>query len=81
MLRALESGRPARGASLRGKMIVAQLAESCLLRLCRVIGGGTYSRQSPFGCWFEDVRALGFLRPPWALAYDGLFADTWDPTT
>ena len=80
MLRALESGRPARGASLRGKTIVAQLAESCLLRLCRVIGGGTYSRQSPFGHWFEDVRGLGFLRPPWGLAYDGLFNDSWDPT-
>jgi len=60
--------------------IGAQLAESCLLRLCRVLGGGTYSRRSPFGNWFEDVRALGFLRPLWALAYDGLFADSFAPT-
>jgi alkylation response protein AidB-like acyl-CoA dehydrogenase len=81
MLRAIESGRPAKGATLRGKTVAAQLAESCLLRLCRVVGGGTFSRNSPFGNWFEDVRALGFLRPPWALASDGLFADSWSPTT
>ena len=42
-------------------------------RLTRVLGGGTFSRRSPFASWFEDVRALGFLRPPWGLAYDGLF--------
>lgn len=79
-LRAIESGSPSAGASLRAKTMGAQLAESCLLRLCRVLGGGTYSRRSPFGNWFEDVRALGFLRPPWALAYDGLFADSFAPT-
>jgi alkylation response protein AidB-like acyl-CoA dehydrogenase len=81
VLRAIESGNPARGAALRGKTIVAQLAESCLLRICRVLGGGTFARHSPFGHWFEDIRALGFLRPPWGLAYDGLVADSWEPTT
>jgi hypothetical protein len=60
---------------------VAQLAESCLTRLCRVLGGGTFARHSPFGNWCEDVRALGFLRPPWGLAFDGLVADSWAPTT
>jgi alkylation response protein AidB-like acyl-CoA dehydrogenase len=79
-LRAIESGRPARGAALRTKVAAAQLAESCLGRLCKVIGGGTFARRSPFGHWFEDVRALGFLRPPWALATDGLIADSWEPT-
>jgi hypothetical protein len=39
-----------------------------------VIGGGTFSRSLPFGYWYEDVRSLGFLRPPWGLAYDQLFA-------
>ena len=43
-------------------------------RLTRVLGGGTFSQRSPFAHWFEDVRALGFLRPPWGLAYDTLFA-------
>jgi alkylation response protein AidB-like acyl-CoA dehydrogenase len=80
-LRAIESGRPARGAALRAKTAGAQLAESCLGRLCRVLGGGTFSRRSPFGHWFEDVRALGFLRPPWGLAFDGLIVDSWEPTT
>jgi alkylation response protein AidB-like acyl-CoA dehydrogenase len=80
MLRAVESGAPARGAVIRAKTAIAELAESTLQRICRVIGGGTFARQSPFGHWFEDVRALGFLRPPWALAYDGLFADSFAPT-
>jgi alkylation response protein AidB-like acyl-CoA dehydrogenase len=79
-LRAVATGAPSAGASLRAKTIGARLAESCLLSLCRVLGGGTFSRRSPFGNWFEDVRALGFLRPPWALAYDGLFADSFAPT-
>ena len=43
----------------------------------RVLGGGTYGRGSPFGAWFEDVRALGFLRPPWGLAYDRLYDGSW----
>ncbi len=56
------------------KMNIAVLAESILTRLCRIAGGGSYARHSPLGFWFEDVRAAGFLRPPWALAHDGLFA-------
>jgi alkylation response protein AidB-like acyl-CoA dehydrogenase len=74
-LRTVESGDPARSfhATLRAKEAVAELAEASLGRLVRVIGGGTFSRRSPFAAWFEDVRALGFLRPPWGLAFDGLF--------
>jgi hypothetical protein len=74
-LRAAEAGDHPRSlhATLRAKEAVAELAESALGRLTRVIGGGTYSRRSPFASWFEDVRALGFLRPPWGLAYDSLF--------
>jgi hypothetical protein len=41
------------------------------------MGGGTYARHSPFGFWAEDVRALGFLRPPWSLAYANLFEESW----
>ncbi len=77
MLRALESGAP-RGTTLRAKTAIAELAESCLLRISRVVGGGTFSQRSPFGAWFEDVRALGFLRPPWGLAYDGLFEASFE---
>jgi hypothetical protein len=75
-LRAIESDAPGAAgyAALRAKESVAELAEQTLLRLTRVLGGGTFSRRSPFAHWFEDVRALGFLRPPWGLAYDNLFA-------
>jgi alkylation response protein AidB-like acyl-CoA dehydrogenase len=60
-------------AALCAKEAVAELAETTLARLARVIGGGAFSRRSPFAHWYEDVRALGFLRPPWGLAYDNLF--------
>ena len=73
MLRAVEQGSPALLTVLRGKTAVAELAESALRRLCRVMGGGTFARHNPYGFWFEDVRALGFLRPPWALAFDSLY--------
>jgi alkylation response protein AidB-like acyl-CoA dehydrogenase len=79
-LRAVEGGNPATvlRAALRGKEAVADLAEHALLRITRVLGGGTFSQRSPFARWFEDVRALGFLRPPWALAYDQLFATSFE---
>ena len=78
MLRAVESGDYAIANVWRGKASIAELAESLTLRLCKVVGGGTYSRRSPFGRWAEDVRALGFLRPPWGLAYDQLLGASWD---
>lgn len=78
MLRAVEQkGALARRDGLLGKTAIAELAETALGRVCRVLGGGTYARHSPFGFWFEDVRALGFLRPPWVLAYDQLFQGSW----
>ncbi len=77
-LRTLEAGDPtALFAALCAKEAVAELAESTLGRLARVIGGGAFSRRSPFAHWYEDVRALGFLRPPWGLAYDSLFAQSF----
>jgi hypothetical protein len=80
MLRAVEERGGTPPGALQGKAAVAELAESALTRICRVVGGGTFARRSPFGCWFEDVRALGFLRPPWSLAYDRLFEASWPPT-
>ena len=77
MLRAVEEQGGTPRAVLQGKIAIAELAESALGRICKVLGGGMYSRQSPFGFWFEDVRALGFLRPPWGLAYDRLFEGSW----
>jgi alkylation response protein AidB-like acyl-CoA dehydrogenase len=80
-LRAVETGDHVRAvhATLRAKQGIAELAEPTLLRLARVLGGGTFSARSPFAHWVEDVRALGFLRPPWGLAYDLLFATSFDP--
>jgi len=78
-LRAVESGDHLRAvhAALRAKQGIAEIAEETLARLARVIGGGTFSRRSPYSAWFEDVRALGFLRPPWGLAYDTLYATSF----
>jgi alkylation response protein AidB-like acyl-CoA dehydrogenase len=77
-LRTIEAGDPAAlFAALCAKEAVAELAEATLSRLARVIGGGAFSRRSPFAHWYEDVRALGFLRPPWGLAYDTLFAQSF----
>jgi alkylation response protein AidB-like acyl-CoA dehydrogenase len=72
MARAIESGVALSNVQ-RGKLAIAELAESSLLSMSKAIGGSSYSRSSPFGQWSQDVRALGFLRPPWALAYDRLF--------
>ena len=81
-LRAAEGTDPvaASVAALRAKEAVADLAESALRRVTRVLGGGTFSRRSPFAHWYEDVRALGFLRPPWGLAHDSLFAMSFPPS-
>jgi alkylation response protein AidB-like acyl-CoA dehydrogenase len=79
LLRSLEGGPDSASYGvIRGKTAVAELAEEILSRLTRVIGGGTFSQRSPFAHWFEDVRALGFLRPPWGLGYDALFATSLD---
>ena len=64
--------------ALHAKTAIAELAESVTGRICRVIGGGSFHRSSPFGAAFEDVRALGFLRPPWTLAYDQILHRTWE---
>lgn len=78
MLRALAEKRNGHRNALLGKTAIAELTESALLRICKVIGGGSYSRHSPLGFWLEDVRALGFLRPPWGFAFDGIFQGTWN---
>jgi alkylation response protein AidB-like acyl-CoA dehydrogenase len=81
MLRAVEQDARPAPSVIRGKIAIAELAESVLTRICKVIGGGVYARQSPFGFWYEDVRALGFLRPPWGLAFDRLVSDALTPPT
>ena len=77
MLRAVESEGDATVAVNRGKTMIAEFAETIMQRLARVIGGSSLARPSPFGQWLQDVRAIGFLRPPWPLAYEKLFEASW----
>jgi len=81
MLRSVEEERNSVYHALLGKTAIAEMAESVLLKICKVLGGGSYSRHSPFGAWLEDVRALGFLRPPWGLAYDSVYALSWETSS
>lgn len=74
MIAAVEQLDDPRRDVLKGKTAISELAETVLTRICRIVGGGTFSRHSPFGYWFEDVRALGFLRPPWGLAFESMIA-------
>jgi hypothetical protein len=78
LIRAVElRGSSAGLEALHAKTAIAGLAESITGRIARLIGGGTFHRASPFGWAFEDVRALGYLRPPWSLAFDSILEQTW----
>jgi len=59
-------------AMAKAKTGMATMAESTLTLVCRAVGGSAFSASSPFASWHQDVRALGFLRPPWGLAFDQL---------
>lgn len=71
-LRAIEDESGGLLAASRAKATIATLAERCLADLGKVLGGASFARDAPFGQWAEDVRALGFLRPPWGLAFEQL---------
>ena len=73
VLQSADRGAQTRRSVLLAKESIARLAEAVLDRLCKLIGGGAYTWYSPLGAWYEDVPALGYLRPPWALAFDQLF--------
>lgn len=73
MLRGMDDPATSSKQALLGKLSIAELAETIMLRIGRVVGGGAFSRNSPFGYWQQDVRALGYLRPPWSLAYARAF--------
>jgi hypothetical protein len=68
MVRSIEDYQDWPGKTVQGELAIAELADSALRRIRRVIGGGLFSRFSPFGYWYEDVRALGLLHPLCALA-------------
>lgn len=76
-LREVEEGTGGPASALICKETVAELSESLMLRLSKVVGGSSYSRNFPYGFWLEDVRALGFLRPPWGFAFERIFNASW----
>lgn len=74
-LRAIEASQAdAALTAVRAKICCAEMVESALARMSKVVGGASYSRAMPLAQWTEDVKALGFLRPPLPLAYDQLLA-------
>lgn len=76
-LRTFDQGTQKRRTTLLAKTSIAGLAEAVLGRLCKLSGGSAYTWYSPLGAWFEDVRALGYLRPPWTLAFDQIYSTGW----
>lgn len=70
---ALSEDRDPAIAAARAKYVLAELAESMLSELAKALGAKSFSQSLPFGQWMHDVRALGFLRPPWGLATDQLY--------
>ena len=72
-IRSFDNNTLERRTVLLAKENVARLSASVLDRLCKLSGGTAYTKYSPLGTWLQDVRALGYLRPPWALAFDNMF--------
>ena len=72
-LRAIEACEPdAALTAVRCKVTCAELIEQALSRMSKVVGGASFSKAMPLAQWTQDVKALGFLRPPLPLAYDQL---------
>lgn len=72
-LRAIEAEEDAAHiTAVRCKITCAELIETALSRMSKVVGGASFSKAMPLAQWTQDVKALGFLRPPLPLAYDQL---------
>jgi len=80
-MRTFDQGTSNRRTVLLAKTSIARLAEAVLGRLCTLSGGSAYTWYAPLGAWFEDVRALGYLRPPWALAFDQIYNASWQESS
>ena len=76
-LQTLDQGKLNRRTILMTKECIARLSESVVSRLCKLTGGAAYTWYCPLGAWLHDVQALGYLRPPWALAFDNLLTMGW----
>ena len=72
-LRAIEASEvDAQTTALRCKVVCAELVDTALGRMAKVVGGASFSKAMPLAQWTQDVKALGFLRPPLPLAFDQL---------
>ena len=67
------SGVSAGQAAIRCKITVSELLESALTKMSIVVGGASFAKGMPLAQWNQDVRALGFLRPPLPFAHDLIF--------
>lgn len=67
------SGVSAGEAAIRCKITVSELLESALTKMSIVVGGASFAKGMPLAQWNQDVRALGFLRPPLPFAHDLIF--------
>jgi alkylation response protein AidB-like acyl-CoA dehydrogenase len=73
LVTAIGAGDPEAGdLALRGKHAAAEIVERLLARLAHAAGGSGYARNARLGDQFDDVRALGFLRPPWDIGWERL---------
>jgi len=60
-------------SAIRCKITVSELLEAALTRMSIVVGGASFAKGMPLAQWNQDIRALGFLRPPMPFAHDILF--------
>lgn len=75
-LRAIEAEyKNAHITAVRCKIVCAELIETALSRMGKVVGGASFSKAMPLAQWTQDVKALGYLRPPLPLAYDQLLGE------
>ena len=75
-LRAIEAeDKNAHITAVRCKIVCAELIETALSRMGKVVGGASFSKAMPLAQWTQDVKALGYLRPPLPLAYDQLLGE------
>ena len=72
-MRAIEAGEDgALISAVRCKITCAELIETALSIMSKVVGGAGFSKSMPLAQWTQDVKALGVLTPPLPLAYDQL---------
>ncbi len=78
MVSAIERNEESLWSASHGKLAIADLGESIMSDIGRAVGGQSFSRSAPFAQWAADIRALGYLRPPWPLAHEQIFNQLLD---